>query len=252
MKIQIASDLHIEFKKYDIDTSDTDLLILAGDIDVGENGFCWIREKVKDIPVLYVLGNHEYYNNYYPLLLETLRNKAQNTNIHILENDAVTIDGVTFHGCTLWTDFNLYGNPEMASIKAQQSMYDYRLIWVKKDNMWTNLRPADSFLMHQDSVCWLKDSLINSNTSTNIVITHHAPSNISVPEKFRNKHISSAFASNLENIILETNPLLWVHGHMHNYSDYKIAQTRIICNPRGYPNEANNAFNKKILIDVNT
>ena len=38
MKIQIITDLHNEFGVFDYDVSDVDLLILAGDIDIGQKG----------------------------------------------------------------------------------------------------------------------------------------------------------------------------------------------------------------------
>ncbi len=59
MRVQILSDLHNEFGVFEYNFSNIDLLILAGDIDLGLKGFEWISEKVKNIPVLYVLGNHE-------------------------------------------------------------------------------------------------------------------------------------------------------------------------------------------------
>lgn len=32
-------------------------------------------------------------------------------------------------------------------------------------------------------------------------------------------------------------PMLWVHGHTHEAFDYRIGNTRVIVNPRAYPNE---------------
>lgn len=60
MKIQIISDIHLEFGIRQLDFSNADLLILAGDVSIGLAGITWISERVKNIPVLYVLGNHEY------------------------------------------------------------------------------------------------------------------------------------------------------------------------------------------------
>ena len=107
MKIQILSDIHLEFGLREFDFSDADILVLAGDTHIGMNGLEWIAEKVKNIPVIYIIGNHEYYKNSYPKLLTKLKLAAQNTNIHILENDSFYMEGITFHGATLWTDFRI-------------------------------------------------------------------------------------------------------------------------------------------------
>lgn len=108
MKIQVISDIHLEFGIREFDFSKCDLLILAGDIHIGENGLDWISKKVNNIPVIYVLGNHEYYRNSYPKLLHKIKNTTKGTNIHVLENESMCIEGISFYGMTLWTNFELF------------------------------------------------------------------------------------------------------------------------------------------------
>ena len=248
MRIQIVSDLHNEFGEYDLDFTNIDVLILAGDIAVGDKGFLWIKEIVKDIPVLYVLGNHEYYKHSYPKLLNKLKDDSANTNIHILENESIIIGDITFHCATLWTNFELYGDPKIAGMEAQLRMNDYKMI--RRDPSYSKLRSLDTHIMHYKSLIWLKSSLAESNTAKNIVVTHHAPSELSIPEIYKDELLSAAFASDLEDFIIETKPQIWIHGHMHNNSDYTVGDTRVICNPRGYPNENPNEFNRKLVIDI--
>ncbi len=248
MIIQIASDLHNEFGEFDIDFNNIDLLILAGDIAVGEKGIGWINEKIKRTPVIYVPGNHEYYKHAYPKLLHKLKEKTKGTNIHIMDNDCITIDGITFHGTTLWTNFELFGDPKVAGIEAQYRMNDYNQI--RLDQTYSKLRSIDTHVMHYKSLDWLRSSLVNSKTNVNVVVTHHAPSIQSIPDDFKEDIISAAFASNLDDFIKETNPLLWVHGHVHTCFDYKIGNTRVICNPRGYPNEPYIGFNAKLTVEI--
>jgi Icc-related predicted phosphoesterase len=237
MKIQILSDIHNEFGRFEYDFAGIDLLILAGDIDVGEKGLDWIASNLKDIPVLYVLGNHEYYKHAYPSLLNKLRAKSKNSNIHILEKEAIVIDHITFHGVSLWTNFELFGDPRLAGYECEQKMNDYRLI--RLDPSYSKLRAIDTHLMFYDSLNWLKNSLANSTTETNIVITHHAPSMKSVAERYQNDIVSAAFASNLDDFILEHKPNIWIHG-----------QTRVVCNPQGYPNEAEHGYKAKFVIEI--
>ncbi|WP_286496827.1 hypothetical protein [Empedobacter sp. 189-2] len=84
----------------------------------------------------------------------------------------------------------------------------------------------------------------------NIVITHHAPSIKSVPKEYISDPVTSAYASNLENFILEHQPIYWIHGHIHTPSRYKIGNTEIICNPHGYIDEKDNGFIKELIIEL--
>lgn len=98
MRIQVISDLHREFGSMEISFKDADIVVLAGDINVGTKGIEWIKSTITDFPVIYVLGNHEYYKGSYPKTLNAIRDSAADTNVHVLENDAVRIGDVTFHG----------------------------------------------------------------------------------------------------------------------------------------------------------
>jgi len=243
MKIQILSDLHLEFGTRDYDFPQADVLVLAGDIHTGINGIKWVLDKALKIPVIYVLGNHEYYRHSYPKLLNEIRDSIRGTSLYILENKAICLDGITFQGCTLWTDFQLTGKPALASYECEQRMNDYRLI--RRDPTYSKLRPADTQLMHHQSVRWLEKSLSSSQTKSNVVITHHAPCIKSIPLEFQNDPISAGFASNLENLIRNAGPELWIHGHIHRACDYLIGGTRIVCNPAGYPFETIDGFKKE-------
>ncbi len=248
MKILIISDIHLEFGVREIDFSGCDLVVMAGDIHVGEKGVQWLIEKISEIPVIYVLGNHEYYKNTYPKLLDNIRNIAHGSNIYILENKTVSINGICFHGTTLWTDFELFGNPRIAGYECQQRMNDYK--YIRRDPSYSRMRSIDTYHIHKESLGWLSKSLKNSKAATNIVVTHHAPSIKSVNEKYRNETISAAFVSNLDNFILEMNPDLWIHGHIHEAFDYFIGQTRVICNPMGYPGENVNGYTDKLILEI--
>jgi Icc-related predicted phosphoesterase len=248
MRIRIISDLHLEFGISNFTFTDADLIILAGDVHIGTKGIEWILENIKQTPVIYILGNHEYYKNTYPSVLHKIKELSFQTNIHVLENESVEIEGITFHGATLWTNFELFGDPQNAGYTCQQKMNDYKLIRILPN--YSKLRSIDTFKIHYKSFSWLKNSLSNSKTNINIVVTHHAPSIKSIPEEFRNDILSSAYASDLEDFILEYKPDFWIHGHIHKPMDYFIGNTQIICNPCGYINEPFNGHNKNLTINV--
>ena len=109
MKIQLYSDLHIEFiGHYTIPKLDSDLIVLAGDIDVGMHGIEWAEEltKIHKKPVIYIAGNHEYYKHDYFELTQSFRNyAAQYDKLHFLEKDELIIGSVRILGTTLWTNY---------------------------------------------------------------------------------------------------------------------------------------------------
>lgn len=248
MKIQIISDLHQEFGITEISFEKADVVIFAGDTNLGIKGIQWILSKITNIPVIYILGNHEYYKGSYPKTLNKIIESAQATNIHVLENKSVKLDGITFHGATLWTDFRLLGNPRINGSICQSKMNDYKMI--RRDPSYSKLRSIDTFSIHMASRKWLEESIESSNTDKNIVITHHAPSIKSVPLKFREDVVSSAYASDLEEMIFKYQPNYWIHGHIHEPIEYEIGKTKIICNPHGYIDEPYNGYKQELIIEL--
>lgn len=249
MKLYILSDLHLEFAAFYPPTIDADLVILAGDIHVKDKGLVWAAASFPNTPVLYVLGNHEYYGRAYPKHLHHLKLKAQQyTSIYILENDVFEMDGVRFLGCTLWTDFRLLGDPVIAGYEAMTKLNDYRKIRVSPD--FKKLRPIDTAALHMRSHHWLQQTLKKDDGYQNVVISHHAPSLRSIPYDYQTDRLSAAYASNLEAFIENTSIQLWIHGHIHQSQDYVIGNTRILCNPRGYPMEANPTFRADFTVEI--
>ncbi len=247
MKIHLLSDLHSEFEDFNYTANDADVVVLAGDVNLGTKGVEWIVEKIKDKPVIYVLGNHEYYKNAYPKLVQKIRDVAAGTNVHLLENESIEIGEVRFHGATLWTDFELFGSPRIAGYECQQVMNDFKKI--RRDPSYAKLRSIDVHKIHKKSIAWLESSLSSSTNKINIVVTHHGPSLQSVPEFYQEDIITSAYVSDLEQFIKKMKPDYWFHGHLHKSSDYNIDNTRVICNPKGYPDEPNYQFDPQLVIE---
>lgn len=247
MKIQIVSDLHIECASFTLPETDADVVVLAGDIGVGLSGLEWIAGQNINKPVVYVPGNHEFYHHDIDLIDE-LRAVAP-SNVHVLNDDMVEINGVRFLGCVLWTDFELFGLTEKYfSVQlAKKNMADFLLI--KNGNK--IFTPDDSIRLHNKSVEWLTCMLSEPNAGNKVVVTHHAPSTASVHPRFARNLLTPAFASNLEDVIDGERVSLWVHGHMHDPVDYEIYGTRVICNPRGYAHfETSHDFNSSLVINI--
>jgi hypothetical protein len=126
MRLHILSDLHQEFGEVPVPRVDCDCVVLAGDVSTKTNGLKWILRTFTDVPVIYLCGNHEYYGENYPSLLDKLRDMAHGTNVHVLENESVTIGGVRIFGCTLWTDMALMGDWQIGCLSAGAVMNDYK------------------------------------------------------------------------------------------------------------------------------
>jgi predicted MPP superfamily phosphohydrolase len=129
MKIAVYSDLHLEFQDWAPPADlQVDVVVLAGDIYPGEEGVEWAKKSF-DRPVIYVAGNHDYWNGKdYRYTLEKLRKVAEGSHVHFLHNDAVVIDGWRFVGSTLWTDFKLNGQQPLSMLDARQMMNDFKNI----------------------------------------------------------------------------------------------------------------------------
>ena len=247
MKLHVLSDLHTEFADFSPPETDADVVVLAGDIGVGLGGIEWAARRFAKVPVIYVPGNHEFYGHDIALTNE-LKATAP-ANIHVLNNDILELDGVRFIGCTLWTDFKLYGDGEawFARQCAKQLMNDFASI----HNGSRRFTPEDSVELHEASKAWLVGELERKFEGPTVVVTHHLPASTSVAKRYANDSLNPAFASRLEDVIEKHRPELWIHGHTHVPCDYELFDTRVVCNPRGYPGETRDfRFQADLIVAV--
>ena len=227
---------------------EADVVVLAGDIGVGESALRWIEKSFTRTPVVYVLGNHEFYGEGLPNLSEMFKKECFGTNVHVLENDAFEFGDVVFLGATLWTDFDLDGNHVLAETLAAVDMADFKQIRFSPASR--KFLPSDSRQLHQESLLWLGNAIEKYRGKKIVVVTHHAPSARSIDKKFVGNPLNPAFASRLDQFIEQREIALWVHGHIHHCSDYQIDRTRIVANTRGYPGEDTGGFNPSLTIDI--
>jgi predicted phosphodiesterase len=248
LKLYVLSDLHVEFGSVDPPRAAADVIILAGDTHIGQRGPGWVQQAWPGTTILYVAGNHEYYKEALPKHTQRLRGLTNGTTVHFLEQSTLLLEDVVFLGCTLWTDFALFGDPRRAASEALQGLTDYRRIRVSPS--YRRLHPADTIRLHRGSIAWLESEFNKYRGRKIVVITHHAPSRRSIPEPFKNDLLSAAYASDLDALIERSGVTLWVHGHTHSSSDYRIGDTRVICNARGYPDELNPDFVPGLVLEV--
>jgi Icc-related predicted phosphoesterase len=247
MRIRILSDLHEEYAPklgaLEFDPIDVDVTILAGDIANGVEAI-----KVATMPafargqVIVVPGNHEFYGGQIDLVLAQMRAAAAATsNVHLLDQNSLTIQGVRFLGATLWTDYALHGADQIeAAIQAASPrMVDYRLIRACSGELFN---ATESISLHKQARQWLEQELVAgaraqpgapyTSAEKVVVVTHHAPHPLSVHARFAGNAVNPAFVSDLSELMGVAQ--LWVHGHAHNGFDYQVAGTRVVANPAGY------------------
>jgi predicted phosphodiesterase len=248
MIIQILSDLHLEHHPdhgrelvESMDFSGADIVILAGDIaGIGERALFALprlQQLCEKAPgqVLYVPGNHEYYGAN-PTFVEHMlqRLEAEMSNFRVLRTGKLfEQDGLRFLGDTLWFP------EDSENWRFSQLMSDFLVI-----------REFTPWVYHQNTafIQWLERELRPGD----IVITHHLPSDQIIAPRYIGNVLNRFFVSDLTNLILERKPALWVCGHTHTSIDTMLGTTRIVCNPRGYPNEGQTAkFNPRLLIQIN-
>lgn len=181
MKLHILSDLHTEFADFDLPETNADVVVLAGDVGVGRGGLDWLLKQRLDKPVIYVPGNHEFYGHDISYT-EHLRSDAP-PDVHVLDNQSVVIEDVRFLGSILWTDFQLFGEIDkwFSIQRARQCMNDFSVI-SREGRRFT---PADSIALHESGRSWLREKLAEPFAGSTVVVTHHAPSARSVPQRLR-------------------------------------------------------------------
>jgi predicted phosphodiesterase len=255
MKLWILSDLHLDVnRRRPLQLPDPrpahDAVVIAGDLcqGIGEGLRFVAGEGLNARPVLYVAGNHEFYGRDRHAELRGGRNAAAAVrNVHLLERDSVTLDGVEFLGCTLWTDYLYAGRGEQARAMqwAAQRLNDHRLI-ANGPGLWLPRHCLDE---HRLSRSWLAERLARKSPHTRVVITHHAPSRRSVESRYQADLLTAAFASDLDELVGRA--ALWVHGHMHAPADYDLNGCRVVANPRGYAGIGEDrAFDPKLVVTV--
>jgi Icc-related predicted phosphoesterase len=225
MRIQIASDLHLEryAEKFPdfrgVEKTDADVLVLAGDICKGTEIFDLFADW--PCPVIYVPGKHEY-----------LPKRAVNhPNIRVLSPGVTAMGNIRFIGCTLWTDYELFGIATRLQTMAEcaQKNFDHSVIKAEPNERFS---PAEAQALHWAQRHWLTEALALPFDGTTIVITHHAPHPKSVHTDFASFMTSSSFVSDLSSLMGTAE--IHIHGHVHASFDYRVKGTRVVANPLGH------------------
>ncbi|NKJ72794.1 phosphohydrolase [Rhizobium leguminosarum bv. viciae] len=270
MRAWIISDLHYSpmdaLRGAPFRIPDADICICAGDISENVSmSIAYLRRDIeRHMPVILVLGNHDYYNSSIDLALEIARREIEGTRIHLLENQTIEMVGCRFVGATLWTDFAVsIGGDEHIPAEERRAiafglvpsqMPDFHCIY-RSDERRTGenglITVQEILKRHIESRSYIDRELEKPFGGRTFVVTHHAPLTESFDARFYGHVTNAAFASDLTDLIARRRPSIWVHGHIHRFRDYMADGTRVICNPRGYGGERETTgFRPGFVIDL--
>lgn len=256
-KIRVASDIHNDFDAarekrpntalwYPDHMEDDQHTIFAIPGDLWTSGRVlsyagpsWLGEVSKRFAaVVFVLGNHDFFGGLitseYQKLKAQIVEQGLSDKVFLLQNESLVLGNYKFVGATLWTDFN-NGDKEVLRA-ASNMMRDYGKI-----------TPEIIFGAHTESRNFLIENAIKDFEDQKlVVITHHAPSFRSISPVWKSqeqidpiliKNLSAMYASDLDSFIEKSKIDYWLHGHCHSASNYLLGNTRVVCNPRGYPKD---------------
>lgn len=246
MQALLVSDLHFEFhrdKGRSLVNSlpDADILLCPGDL-CDAAGLCdaLLLLLGKWQHVVYTFGNHEFYGSGIPEVRRNVQDLAERLpslgswlgQLHLLDNSTCEIEGRRFVGTTLW-----FRKMEGLSLD-ESSLNDFYQIKRAHQEIYEENAKSEKFL---------RDTI----SENDLVLTHHLPSYASVHPRYLGSSLNRFFVCDVEELILERQPKMWVHGHTHDSCDYNLGKTRVLCNPFGYQQyDLNMKFNEHLIVEI--
>ena len=250
MKLQYASDLHLEFTenkaflKRNPLVPGGDFLLLAGDIVpfavMGNHAdfFNYISDNFDT--TYWIPGNHEYYYSDISEKSGSL-NETIRSNVFLVNNCSIKHENVNLIFSTLWSKIS-----SVNQWQIEQNISDFHVIKYKRNRF-----SAEQFnQLHNESLNFFKEALHHNYTGKRIVISHHVPTFLNYPGKFKTDILNEAFAVELSDLIEDSGPEYWIYGHSHyNTSDFSVGGTQLLTNQLGYVrnNEQIGYHNRKII-----
>jgi predicted phosphohydrolase len=236
MKIQYASDLHLEFadnwrflKANPLGVAG-DILILAGDIGyLGDENYArhpfwdWATENFNQ--VICCMGNHEFYKGYDIATLQDGCSLEIRQNIHSYYNKVIHLPDIDIIVSTLWSNI-----PLREAYYTEQVISDFKRIRFDGEI----LTFAEFNQEHQRCLSFIKNAVAESNAKHKIVVTHHVPSFKMADPKFKGSLANGAFTVELSDYIEKSDIEYWIFGHSHYNVDIKIGNTQCVSNQLGY------------------
>ncbi len=258
MRMYVLSDLHNEFQRFvpPLTVGKIDLVVLAGDIDIGIRGIEWAADTFERIPVVYVSGNHEFYSPGGRSVREIAREMQDLASWHgidLLNPGVAEIGGWRIIGGTFWADFDLYGEDQRAFTMdyARRELNDFRLIWTEEpDGGKRRFQPADARRLHLQDRDFLFTEIQKGDPARTVVVTHFVPTRQAIEHRYQGDLLAPVFVTELDAAIESSGVAAWIFGHHHSCWNFRLGSTQMISNQRGYPNEGVKGFDPGMVIEL--
>ena len=244
MKIQFASDLHLEMnanaawiQSHPLEVTG-EILVLAGDTAYLEEGvpdwfLDWASTSYKQ--VMLIPGNHEFYHFGDVAKRGDSWQWMLRENVGYYYNKVVRIDNTDFILSTMWSHI-----PKAEMFQVQRGLNDFHQIHYNG----TILTPDDYNNEYEQCKQFITESVAQSKADHIVVVTHHVPTSLAVAPHHVGSPLNSAFTVEMDDFIADSRIDYWIYGHSHTNIDAEIDGTRILANQLGYVayGEQNNGF----------
>lgn len=280
MKIDILSDLHIDFyfSQENLSKNDVknifdniflkneriigDVLVVAGDLGHNNLQNISILKIIRELyykNIIIVLGNHDYYlmkddvakynSNSFSRVKEMRSLINEEKNIYCLDGNVVEIDGIRFGGADGWYS-DAYLVKYFSSFAKSNNITTNELanlLWKMYLNDSRHIYNIDLF----DEIYFKEISKIESvYKECDIMITHVNPSYLEehIDEKYKNDKVNTFFTFDGHKYLKNGTMKHWIFGHTHSPLKYSFEDVDCICSPLGYPYESKNIQIESIVI----
>lgn len=247
-QLNVVSDIHLTalywtnvLMDLDVGDKEEDGIIIAGDIAVPSRLglfrglFEMLSSKYKHIFI--ILGNHDYWDSNLIAARDLYSNFLIDfSNIHLMNaSEPFRVNDYIMVGDTLWTNFG--NNNPRSKLLWKHEMNDGRYI----SDAFVYYRSVNVEEIHKEHDYHFNKikKIVEDNPNDKfIIVTHHAPSELSVSGTYRGHYINDYYYSDLSKFILDnTHIRYWIHGHMHQRTSYRLGETTVVCNAYGYHGE---------------
>ena len=252
MKIQYCSDLHLEFPENKALLKARpllpvgDILLLAGDIvpfavmNKHNDFFDYIADNFEF--TYWIPGNHEYY---YADITQRSGTFSENirSNVVLLNNLTVIHNKTRLVFSTLWSRIR-----PAYQFHIERGMSDFHVIKYHGYRF-----SADRFnQLHFDCLSFIEQELEQAFDGKTIVVSHHMPTLMNYPPKYKGDVLNDGFAVELSELIEGSKPAYWIFGHLHgDIPVFKIGETILLTNQLGYVKyNEHTAFSNDVCIFV--
>lgn len=237
MKLQYASDLHLEFSanssylKLNPLEVVGDILVLAGDIAyLGDDNYekhpFWNWASGNYRQVIVIPGNHEFYRSFdIDKLYDGWRYPIR-SNVTCYYNAVIPLsDDAELIATTLWSHISLQD-----AFRTEAAVSDFKRIRSGIELLsWERFNEE-----HARCFQFLAESVKCSKVKHIIVATHHVPTYELMPGEFKGSPLNGAFTVELGDYIATSPIEYWIYGHSHRNIDKIIGKTQCISNQLGY------------------